>query len=113
VPGKGYAAVVETFPVTQLTSVSDRISALGKQRCGRLSARMGRYKYFTSTDNRGRAVLTQYRQSFSCYDPATDPYQRAPADWKPSAQDQGPTSPPSPSATWACSTAATISPAYR
>ena len=88
VPGKGYAAVVETFPVTQLTSVSDRISALAKQRCGRLTARMGRYKYFTSTDARGRAALTQYRQSFSCYDPATDPYERAPADWKPNAQDQ-------------------------
>lgn len=88
VPGKGYAAVVETFPVGQLTSVSDRISALAKQRCGRLSARMGRYKYFTSTDAQGRAALTQYRQSFSCYDPATDPYERAPADWKPSAQDQ-------------------------
>ncbi|MFL9842649.1 hypothetical protein ABS767_16885 [Sphingomonas sp. ST-64] len=88
VPGKGYAAVVETFPVTQLTSISDRISALAKQRCGRLSARMGRYKYFNSTDAQGRAALTQYRQSFTCYDPATDPYERAPADWKPSAQDQ-------------------------
>lgn len=88
VPGKGYAAVVETFPVAQLTSVSDRISLLAKQRCGRLSARMGRYKYFTSTDAQGRAALTQYRASFSCYDPATDPYERAPADWKPSAQDQ-------------------------
>ncbi len=88
VPGKGYAAMVDTFPVAQLTSVSDRISALAKQRCGRLSARMGRYKYFTSTDAQGRAALTQYRQSFSCYDPATDPYERAPADWKPSAQDQ-------------------------
>lgn len=88
VPGKGYAAVVETFPVAQLTSVSDRISALAKQRCGRLTARMGRYKYFTSTDARGRAALTSYRASFTCYDPATDPYERAPADWKPSAQDQ-------------------------
>ncbi len=88
VPGKGYAAVVDTFPVTQLTSVSDRIGALAKQRCGRLSARMGRYKYFTSTDAQGRAALTQYRASFTCYDPATDPYERAPADWKPSAQDQ-------------------------
>jgi hypothetical protein len=88
VPGKGYAAVVATFPVTQLSSVSDRISALAKQRCGRLSARMGRYKYFTSTDAQGRAALVQYRQSFTCYDPATDPYERAPADWKPSAQDQ-------------------------
>lgn len=88
VPGKGYAAVVDTFPVTQLTSVGDRISALAKQRCGRLSARMGRYKYFTSTDAQGRAALTQYRASFSCYDPATDAYERAPADWKPSAQDQ-------------------------
>lgn len=88
VPGKGYAAYVATFPVAQLTSVSDRISALAKQRCGRLSPRMGRYKYFTSTDAQGRAALTQYRQSFSCYDPATDPYERAPADWKPSAQDQ-------------------------
>ncbi|MCR5872380.1 MULTISPECIES: hypothetical protein [unclassified Sphingomonas] len=88
VPGKGYAAVVDTFPVSQLTSVGDRISALAKQRCGRLSARMGRYKYFTSTDAQGRAALTQYRASFTCYDPATDPYERAPADWKPSAQDQ-------------------------
>jgi hypothetical protein len=88
VPGKGYAAVVDTFPVTQLSSVSDRVSALAKQRCGQLSARMGRYKYFTSTDAQGRAALTQYRASFTCYDPATDPYERAPADWKPSAQDQ-------------------------
>jgi hypothetical protein len=88
VPGKGYAATVDTFPVAQLSSVSDRIAALAKQRCGRLSARMGRYKYFTGTDAQGRAALTQYRQSFSCYDPATDPYERAPADWKPSAQDQ-------------------------
>ncbi len=88
VPGKGYAAVVDTFPVAQLTAVSDRIGLLAKQRCGRLSARMGRYKYFTSTDAQGRAALTQYRASFTCYDPATDPYERAPADWKPSAQDQ-------------------------
>lgn len=88
VPGKGYAAVVETFPVSQLTAVSDRVSALAKQRCGRLSPRMGRYKYFTGTDAKGRAALIQYRQSFSCYDPATDPYERAPADWKPGAQDQ-------------------------
>jgi len=88
VPGKGYAAVVAPFPVAQLSSVSNRIAVLAKQRCGRLSARMGRYKYFTSTDAQGRAALTQYRQSFSCYDPATDPYERAPADWKPSAQDQ-------------------------
>lgn len=88
VPGKGYTAVVETFPVAKLSAVSDRISALAKQRCGRLSARMGRYKYFTSTDTQGRAALTQYRASFTCYDPATDPYERAPADWKPSAQDQ-------------------------
>ena len=88
VPGKGYAAVVETFPVAQLTSVSDRVSALAKQRCGRLSARMGRYKYFTSTDAQGRAALTEYRASFTCYDPATDPYERAPADWKPNAQDE-------------------------
>jgi hypothetical protein len=88
IPGKGYAAIVGTFPVTQLASVSDRISVLAKQRCGRLSARMGRYKYFTSTDAQGRAALTQYRSSFSCYDPATDPYERAPADWRPSVQDQ-------------------------
>lgn len=88
VPGKGYAAVVETFPVAQLASVNDRIGALAKQRCGRLSSRMGRYKYFTGTDPQGRAALTQYRASFTCYDPATDPYERAPADWKPSAQDQ-------------------------
>lgn len=88
VPGKGYAAIVDTFPVAQLTQVSERISLLSKQRCGRLSARMGRYKYFTSADAQGRAVLTEYRASFTCYDPATDPYERAPADWKPSAQDE-------------------------
>ncbi len=88
VPGKGFVAVVPTFPVTQLKSISDEISALAKQRCGRLTARMGRYKYFTGTDSQGRAALNNYRASFTCYDPATDPYERAPADWKPSAQDQ-------------------------
>lgn len=88
VPGKGYAAVVRPFLVSDLETVNDQISNMASARCGRLSPRMGRYKYFTSSDAKGRAILTDYRQSFTCYDPATDPYKRAPADWKPGAQDQ-------------------------
>lgn len=87
-PGKGYVARVTTFQTSRLIETSDRISVLAKQRCGRLSARMGRYKYNNNTDAQGRAAITDYRQAFTCYDPATDPYERAPANWKPSAQDE-------------------------
>lgn len=88
VPGKGYAAVVRPFLVSDLQTVNEQIAEMASARCGRLSPRMGRYKYFNSSDTQGRAILTNYRQSFTCYDPATDPYKRAPADWKASAQDE-------------------------
>lgn len=88
VPGKGYAAVVSAFPVEQVQPVSNRIAAMARQRCGKLTTRFGRFKYFTGPGAKGAAEYQNYRQSFSCIDPATDPYKPAPADWKPAAQDE-------------------------
>lgn len=87
VAGKGYAALVSPFPVDQIQPVSDRIVAMAKQRCGKLTARFGRFKYFTGPGPKGVAEYQNYRQSFTCFDPATDPYKPAPTGWKPAEQD--------------------------
>jgi hypothetical protein len=85
VPGKGYAATVAMIDADQYDSVINRIKALATQRCGKLSVRFGRYYFDNQIDvERGVTVIKDFRQSFSCYDPATDPYKPVPADWKPS-----------------------------
>jgi hypothetical protein len=88
VPGRGYAATVAAFEADQYTPMLDRIKVLASQRCGKLSVRFGRYFFDNQIDvERGVTVIKNFRQAFSCYDPATDPYKPVPADWKPSADD--------------------------
>ncbi|PZQ22897.1 MAG: hypothetical protein DI569_06555 [Sphingopyxis macrogoltabida] len=88
VPGKGYAATVARIDADQYTPVVDRIKVLATQRCGRLKVRFGRYFFDNQIDtDRGVTVIEDFRQNFSCYDPATDPYKPVPADWQASAAE--------------------------
>lgn len=88
VPGKGYAATVAVIDADQYDPVLDRIKAIAVQRCGSLKSRFGRYYFDNQVDvERGVMVIKNFRQSFHCYDPATDPYKPVPADWKASAAE--------------------------
>jgi hypothetical protein len=88
VPGRGYQAQVKSFDATEYDAIVARISALAKRRCGALSVRFGRFRFDNRVDSaRNVTVIENYTQSLSCYDPATDPYQPVPADWKASAAD--------------------------
>ncbi|MBL0915663.1 MAG: hypothetical protein IBJ13_09155 [Sphingopyxis sp.] len=88
VPGKGYAATVKVIDANQYDPVIDRIKVLATQRCGKLKVRFGRYYFDNQIDvERGVTVIKDFRQSFSCFDPATDPYKPVPADWKASAAE--------------------------
>lgn len=61
----------------------DRVKILATQRCGSLKVRFGRYYFDNQIDvDRGVTVIKDFRQNFSCFDPATDPYKPVPADWK-------------------------------
>jgi len=83
--------IVEPFVVELEKAVQDALDVRARAKCGKLSVRWGKYVNSQETNPAagGKFVTryTQYRQMFSCYDPATDPYQPVPADWKPSAQD--------------------------
>lgn len=88
VPGKGFAATVAKIDADQYDPVVDRIKILAEQRCGTKKARFGRYFFENKVDTaRGVTVIENFRQAFSCYDPATDPYKPVPADWKASAAE--------------------------
>ena len=88
VPGKGFAATVATIDADQYDPVVDRIKILAEQRCGAKKVRFGRYFFDNQIDvERGVTVIKDFRQAFSCFDPATDPYKPVPADWKPSAAE--------------------------
>jgi hypothetical protein len=87
VPGKGYRLAVGSFPVSATDSVNAALKVKAEQVCGALKVRWGRYGYNTLPSTDGSATRENYRQSFSCYDPAHDPYQPAPADWKATAKD--------------------------
>ncbi|WP_058817035.1 hypothetical protein [Sphingopyxis sp. H050] len=88
VAGKGYLATVEMIDADQYDPVVDRIKAIAIQRCGKLKSRFGRYYFDNQVDvERGVMVIKNFRQHFSCFDPATDPYKAVPADWKPSAAE--------------------------
>lgn len=88
VPGKGFAATVATIDADQYDPVVDRIKILAEQRCGAKKVRFGRYFFENHIDvERGVTVIKDFRQTFSCFDPATDPYKPVPADWKPSAAE--------------------------
>lgn len=91
VPGKGYSATVGDYKVSQEDAVIDAVKARVDQTCGKLKARWGRYAYNTlpSADgNANNATRQNYRQTFSCYDPAHDPYKAAPANWKATEKDK-------------------------
>ncbi|MBA3941889.1 MAG: hypothetical protein C0520_11815 [Sphingopyxis sp.] len=88
VPGKGFAATVATIDADQYSPVIDRIKLLAEQRCGTKKVRYGRFDFDNKIDvARGVTVINDFRQAFSCYDPATDPYKPVPADWKASAAE--------------------------
>ena len=88
VPGKGYVATVPLIDADQYDPVIDRIKVMATQRCGRQSLRFGRYFFENQVDvERGVTVIKGFRQNFSCYDPATDPYKAVPADWKANAAE--------------------------
>lgn len=88
VPGRGFQAQVASLDATEYQAVVNRIIERAKQRCGKLSVRFGRFGFDNRIDSaRNVTVIEKFKQSFSCYDPATDPYQRVPADWKASAAD--------------------------
>ena len=88
VPGKGFVATVPVIDADQYNSTIDRIKVLATQRCGTLKVRFGRYYFDNQIDvDRGVTVIKDFRQNFSCFDPATDPYKPVPADWKASAAE--------------------------
>lgn len=88
VPGRGYVATVPLIDENQYNPVVDRIKLLAVDRCGRQSVRFGRYFFDNEIDvARGVTVIKGFRQNFSCFDPATDPYKPVPADWKASAAE--------------------------
>lgn len=88
VPGRGFAATVPVIDENQYDPVVARIKLLAAERCGRLSVRFGRYFFDNQIDiDRGVTVIKDFRQAFSCFDPATDPHKPVPADWKPSAAE--------------------------
>ena len=83
VPGRGYAATVPIINENQYESVIERIKVLATEKCGRLKVRFGRFFFDNQIDvARGVTVIKDYRQAFTCFDPATDPYKPVPADWK-------------------------------
>lgn len=82
VPGKGFVATVALIDADQYDPTIDRIKILATQRCGSLKVRFGRYYFDNQIDvDRGVTVIKDFRQNFSCFDPATDPYKPVPADW--------------------------------
>lgn len=83
VPGKGFAATVAIIEADQYDPVIDRIRILAEERCGTKKVRFGRYFFDNQIDvERGVTIIKDFRQIFSCYDPATDPYKPVPANWK-------------------------------
>ena len=88
VPGRGYAATVPVIDENQYTPVIERIKLMAAERCGQQSVRYGRFYFDNEIDvERGVTIIKDFRQAFSCFDPATDPYKPVPADWKASAAD--------------------------
>ena len=88
VPGRGYAAKVPVIDENQYTPVIERIKLMAAERCGKQSVRYGRFFFDNEIDvERGVTIIKDFRQAFSCFDPATDPYKPVPADWKASAAD--------------------------
>jgi len=88
VPGKGFVATVALIDADQYDPTIDRIKVLATQRCGKLKVRFGRYYFDNQIDvDRGVTVIKDFRQNFSCFDPATDPYKPVPADWQASAAE--------------------------
>ncbi|MBO9711958.1 hypothetical protein [Sphingomonas sp.] len=82
-----YAAVIGDYPVEQRDAVTARMIAAGAERCGKLQVRWGRFSFDTGYTPDGKQVMHNYRQAFSCIDPATDPYKPVAADWKASDKD--------------------------
>lgn len=83
VPGRGYAAVVGSFNSGDFDKVMARLTVEAERRCGAQKVRFGRHFFDNRVDtSRNVMVIENLRQSFFCFDPATDPYKPVPADWK-------------------------------
>ena len=88
VPGRGFVATVPLIDANQYDPVVDRIKLMAKERCGRQNVRFGRFFFSNEVDvDRGVTVIRDFRQRFSCYDPATDPYKPVPTGWKATAAE--------------------------
>ena len=88
VPGRGFVATIPVIDANQYEPVIGRIKLMAAERCGRQKVRFGRYFFDNEIDvDRGVTVIKGFRQNFSCYDPATDPYKAVPADWKANAAE--------------------------
>lgn len=88
IPGRGFVATVPVIDANQYERVAGRIKLMATERCGRQNVRFGRYSFDNQMDlDRGVTMIKDFRQNFTCYDPATDPYKPVPADWRASAAD--------------------------
>lgn len=88
VPGRGFVATTPLIDENQYAPLMERLKQLAAEKCGRQSVRFGRFFFNNEIDvDRGVTIIKDFRQNFSCFDPATDPYKPVPADWKASAED--------------------------
>lgn len=86
----GYLMTVGTFAIADADAVNAQLDVIVKQKCGALTPRWGKYTMErVPAGTRGMTAdsFVNYRQAFSCVDPATDPHQPAPANWKASPAD--------------------------
>lgn len=82
VPGRGYSAKVATFDSPDAAIVMGRVKAAAQERCAKQGVRFGRHYFDNRVDTARNVMLIEnLRQSFFCFDPATDPYKPVPADW--------------------------------
>lgn len=87
-PGRGYTASVETFDSGTMSRVMERIKRAATERCGQQGTRFGRHYFDSRVDTARNVMLIEnMRQTFHCFDRATDPYKPVPADWAASAED--------------------------
>lgn len=85
--GSSWQVQAGEFRKSGLPAVQDAVMAQAKQRCGQLSIRWGRFSWSTRENGTTDETMVDFKQKFSCFDPATDPYKAVAADWQPSDQD--------------------------
>ncbi|RYD50911.1 MAG: hypothetical protein EOP60_11100 [Sphingomonadales bacterium] len=85
-PAKGFIMRIADHDADQ--DLVALLTARAAARCGKLAVRFGKFNYDTTIDPQGIRKFTNHTQRFECFDPATDRYKAAPADWQPSVQDR-------------------------